>query len=78
VGQIALMINRLSEFLKLTDIAVTVVLGNVENECTFNMLEYIKSKLCNCLDNQLNTYVKTFAKPFYTQETFPYQNTITH
>jgi hypothetical protein len=42
------------------------------------MLEYIKSKLCNCLDNQLNTYVKTFAKPFYTQETFPYQNTITH
>jgi hypothetical protein len=41
------MLNRLSEYIKLCEIAVTVVLGSVEDERTFSTLGFMKSKLRN-------------------------------
>jgi hypothetical protein len=75
VSQNTLMVQRLSEFIK---IAVTAVLGSVEDECTFSTLGFMKSKLRNRLTNHLDTTVKMFSQPFYKQESFPYQLTITH
>jgi hypothetical protein len=72
------MVQRLFEFIKVVEIAVTVVLGNVEDECTFSTLGFMKSKLRNHLGSHLDTIVKMFLQPFYKQDTFPYNNAIIH
>jgi len=44
LGQNALMRNRLSEFFKVAEIAITAVLGSVADERTFSTLSFMKSK----------------------------------
>jgi hypothetical protein len=61
VGQNALMINQLNEFLKLMDVAITAILSSMDDERTFSTLGYMKSKLCNRLGCYLDTCVKTFS-----------------
>jgi hypothetical protein len=78
VSQNTLMTQRLSEFIKMAEIAVTAVLGSVEDERTFSTLAFMKSKLRNCLGSHLDTAVKMFSQPFYNQESFPYSSAITH
>jgi hypothetical protein len=39
VGQNALMLSRLSEFIKLAKLAVTAILGSVKDERTFSTLD---------------------------------------
>jgi hypothetical protein len=78
IGQNALMLNRLSEFIKLCEIAVTVVLGSMEDEHTFSTLGFMKLKLRNRLGSHLDMCVKVFVQQFYNQGTFPYQQAITH
>jgi hypothetical protein len=62
IGQNVLMLNRLSEFIKLCEIALTVVLGSVEDKRTFSTLGFMKSKLRNRLGSHLDTCVKVFAQ----------------
>jgi hypothetical protein len=78
IGQNALMLNRLSEYIKLCEIVVTAVLGSVEDERTFSTLGFMKSKLRNHLGGHLETCVKVYAQQFYNQGTFPYQQAIMH
>jgi hypothetical protein len=78
VSQNTLMVHGLFEFIKIVEIAVTAILGSVEDKCTFSTLGFMKSKLRNRLTNHLDTTVKMFSQPFYKQESFPYQFTITH
>ena len=78
VSQNSLMVQHLFEFIKVAEIVVTTVLGSVKDECTFSMLGFTKSKLCNCLGSHLDTIVKIFSQPFYQQDTFPYHNAIMH
>ena len=78
VSHKSLMMQRLSKFIKLAEIAVTVVLGSVEDEHTFSTLIFMKSKLCNCLGSHLDTTVKLFSQCFYKQDTFPYNSAIMH
>jgi hypothetical protein len=66
------------EFIKIAKIAVTAVLGNVEDERIFSTLGFMKSKFYNYLSSHLNTTVKMFSQPFYKHDTFPYNNAITH
>jgi hypothetical protein len=61
VGQNALMINQLNEFLKLMDVAITAILSSMDDERTFSTLGYMKSKLCNRFGCYLDTCVKTFS-----------------
>jgi hypothetical protein len=61
VGQNAFMMNWLDESLKLTNIAVTAVFGNVKDKQTFSTLEHMKLKLHNGLGYHLNTCMKIFA-----------------
>jgi hypothetical protein len=78
VNQNSLMVQRLSEFIKVTEIAVTAVFGSVEDERTFSTLGFMKSKLHNHLGSHLDTDVKLFSQPFYKQDTFHYNSAITH
>ena len=77
VGTNGLLLNRLSEFIKVAEIAITAVLGSVEDERTFSNLAFIKSKLRNRLGVHLDTCVRLFSQGFYSQDTFPYQEAIT-
>jgi hypothetical protein len=72
------MAQRLSEFNKVAEIAVTAILGSMEDERTFSTLGFMKSKLRNRLGSHLDTTVKMFSQPFYNQESFPYYSAITH
>ena len=78
VSQNTLMTQRLSEFIKVAEIAVMAMLGSVEDESTFSILGFMKSKLRNLLGNHLDTTVKMFSQPFYNQESFPYTSAIMH
>jgi len=71
IGQNALMLNRLSEFFKVAEIAITAVLGSVANERTFSTLSFMKSKLRNRLVGHVDTCVKLFSQDFFTLQTFP-------
>ena len=71
IGQNALMLSRLSEYIKVAEIAVAVVLGSVEDERTFSTLSFMKSKLRNRLGGHVDTCVKLFSQSFFTLETFP-------
>jgi hypothetical protein len=62
----ALLIEYLSEFLKLVEIVVVSVLGSMEDERSFLMLAFMKDKLHNRLGPTLNTTIKMFAQKFYT------------
>ena len=77
VGTNGLLLNRLSEFIKVVEIAITAVLGNVEDERIFLNLAFIKLKLRNKLGVHLDTCVRLFSQGFYSQDTFPYQEAIT-
>ncbi len=68
----AILIERLSEYLKLADIVVVSILGFVEDEWTFSMFAFMKDKLCTRLGLHLDTIVCMFAQKFYIQESFPY------
>jgi hypothetical protein len=78
LGSNALLLSRLSEYMKVANIAVIAVLGSVEDERTFSMLKFMKSKLWNRLGGHLNTTMCMFSQGFYNQETFPYQEAISH
>ena len=78
VGQNALMLNRLSEFIKLAEIAITATLGSVEDECTFSTLGFMKSKVRNCLGGHLDTCVKMFSQSFFKHDTLSYSEAISH
>ena len=77
VGTNGLLLNWLSEFIKVAEIAITAVLGSVEDEWMFSNLAFIKSKLRNRLGVHLDTCVRLFSQGFYSQDTFPYQEAIT-
>jgi hypothetical protein len=47
LGCNALLLNKLSEYIKLAQIAITVVLGSYEDEITFSTLSFMKSKVRN-------------------------------
>jgi hypothetical protein len=51
--------------MKIVEIAIIMVLGNVEDECTFSMLVFMKNKLNNILT--IHMHLQGF-----TLENFPY------
>jgi hypothetical protein len=55
---------------------IMMVLGNVEDECTFSNLVFMKLKLRNQLTTHLDLVVKMYGQTFYTLDTFPFYPTI--
>jgi hypothetical protein len=54
-----------------------MVLGNVEDEKTFFILTFMKSKLKNRLTTHLDLVVKIYAQDFLTFQSFPFYIAIT-
>ena len=47
--------QRMSEYFKLVDLCQTMILGSVEDERMFSALSFLKSKLRNRLDKNVET-----------------------
>jgi hypothetical protein len=75
-GLNALMLNHLSRFIKIAEIAISIVHGSVEDKRTFSTLGFKKSKLRNHLGRHLDICVKVFLQPFFFQEIIPYRDAI--
>jgi hypothetical protein len=58
--------------MKLAEIAVTHILESVEDERCFSSVAFLKSKLRNLLDNNLEVVMDMFSQRVFTLETFPY------
>jgi hypothetical protein len=78
LGCNALLLNKLSEYFKLADIAVTAILGSVEDERTFSTLTFLKNKVRNRLQGNLDTCIKVFSQTWYSLESFPYTEAFDH
>jgi hypothetical protein len=49
-----LLLSKLSEFMHLAEIVITIILGSIEDERTFSSLKFIKSRLKNRLEGNLD------------------------
>jgi hypothetical protein len=67
----ALLASKLSEFVKIAEVAVVTILGSVEDERTFSTLNYMKSKVRNNLDDHLDLVVRMYGQSFFDLKTFP-------
>jgi hypothetical protein len=72
LGCNALLLSKLSEYMKVAQIAVTAVLGSYEDERTFSTLSFVKNKVMNRLQGNLDTCIRMFSQGWYTLESFPY------
>jgi hypothetical protein len=72
----AIVVANLLEYLKLVELAIMMVLGSVEDEKTFSIVNFMKSKHCNHLTFLLDLVIVMHAQKFYKLETFPF-STIT-
>jgi hypothetical protein len=72
LGCNAFLLSKLSEYMKLTKIAVTVVLGSCEDERTFLTLSFMKNKVRNQLHGNLDTCIRLFSQGWYNLQSFPY------
>ena len=68
----ALLRNKLSEYMKIVELAVVTVLGSVEDERTFSTLSFMKNRLRNRLSTHLPLVVGMHAQDFYGLSDFPY------
>lgn len=60
------------KYFKLVEFAIVVVLGNVENECTFSTIIFMKSKLRNHLTTNLDLVVSMYVQCVFILQTFPF------
>ncbi len=72
-----LLCIQLVEFMKMAKLAMIQIMGFVKNERTFSTLIFMKTRLWNRLCEHLGMVVMMFAQPFYTIDTFPYDDAIT-
>ncbi len=67
----------MSAVFRLIELAIIMVLGNVEDERTFSTITFMKSKLRNQLTTHLDFVVRMYAQEFLTFQNFPFNITIT-
>jgi len=60
------------EYIKLAKMAIVNVLGNVEDECCFSSLPFLKSKLQATLDPHLALVGGMYNQKFFKLESFSY------
>jgi hypothetical protein len=64
--------HQLLEYNIIVNMAIAIVLGFVRDENTFNMLNFMKTKLHNLLIMHSLLLMGMKYQPFYYQQTFPY------
>ncbi len=70
--------GRIYDYFKLVELTIVVVLGSVEDEHTFSIVIFMKSKLKNWLTINLDLVVRMHVHDFFTLQTFPFQIAITN
>jgi hypothetical protein len=70
-----ILIDSISEFFKLADLCLTMILGSVEDERVFSALGFLKSKLRNKLDKNLENCLRLYTSR-YEVHTFPYDRAL--
>jgi hypothetical protein len=68
--------HKLLKFMKLAEIDVVQVFGLVEDEHTFSIVNFMKSRLWNWLKAQLSLNTCFFNHRFFTLQSFPYDQAI--
>jgi hypothetical protein len=68
-----LLVVYLFEYIKLVQMAIVQIIGNIKNERTFSTLTFMKSKLWNCLVGHLNIVIHMFVQKNFIKDTFPFQ-----
>ena len=63
------------EYFKLTNLCLTMILGSVEDERVFSTLGFLKSKVRNKLDKNLDNCLRLYNSR-YEVESFPYDRAI--
>ncbi len=58
--------NKIFDFFKLVELTIVIVLGNVEDECTFSIVTFMKFKLNNQLTTNLDLMVRMYVHDFFT------------
>jgi hypothetical protein len=71
-------VNRLFDYMQFAGVAITAVLGSIEDESTFSNLAFIKNKVRNWLDGHLDTTLKMYSQGFYDLQLFPYHDAFNH
>jgi len=69
----AIFNHKISEFVELVEIATLQVLGFIEDECTFNTINFMKNKLLNQFNPDLDLCTKFYNQHFFTMQNFPYE-----
>jgi hypothetical protein len=71
-------IQHLSKFMQFVEPTIVQVIRNVEDEKTFSILTFMKSKLQNQLAMHLDITICMVVQNFFTKEMFPFQVIILH
>jgi hypothetical protein len=69
----AIFNHKISKFIKLVEIVTLQVLGFVEDECTFNTINFMKARLGNQLSPHMDFCTKFYNQQFFTIQNFPYE-----
>ena len=75
LGEIQFLQENMSEYFKLVDLCQTMILGSVEDERMFSALSFLKSKLRNKLDKNVDTCLRLYVTK-YKVENFPYERAL--
>lgn len=76
VAASTILAHKLSEFMKLVELAVVQILDSTEDERTFSNLSFMKNKLRNRLTTHLDLCVRVFSQKFFTLANFSYEEAI--
>lgn len=77
LSQSCVLVDRLSEFFKVAELALVIVQGSVEDERVFSALAWLKDTKRNRLSAEhLTTCVRMVAQKWYSLEDFPYTKAI--
>ncbi len=69
-------VSRFFKYVKLVELAIILVVGNVEDERYLSTLAFMKSKLHIRLTTHLSLVVFMFAQHFYNIQNFPYKKAL--
>jgi len=56
--------------MKLVELAIIQIIDNIEDERTFSILTFMKSKLWNQLVGHLNIIIRMFTQDFFIKDSF--------
>jgi hypothetical protein len=70
--------NRIFEYMKLIELAIVVVLRNVDDKHTFSTINFMKSKLKNQLATNFDLVVRMYAQDVFTLQYFSFHVVVTN